>query len=88
MWGLPPGAEVDRGTLTELIDKGGAGLDAFEVAPDRVTFYLWPQAGDAKFSFAFRARYPMRAKTAASALYDYCNPEARVVVAPATMTVR
>jgi hypothetical protein len=63
-------------------------VDAFEVAPDRVTFYLWPQAGDAKFSFAFRARYPMKAKTAASALYDYYNPEARVVVAPATMTVR
>jgi len=38
--GLPPGAEVDRGTLSELLDSGRAVVDSFEVAPDHVTFYF------------------------------------------------
>ena len=80
--GLPPGAEVDRGTLAD------AGVDSYEVAPDHVTFYVWPHADDSMFHFTFRPRYPMRARTAASELYDYYNPEARAVVPPVTLTVR
>lgn len=86
--GLPPGAEVDRGTLTELLDRPDTGVDSFEVAPGRVTLYLWPRANDAKFSFIFRPRFPMRVRTEPSALYDYYNPDARVVVPPTTLLVQ
>jgi hypothetical protein len=36
--GLPPGADVDRGTLASLVEDGNSGVDSFEVAPDRVSF--------------------------------------------------
>jgi hypothetical protein len=80
--GLPPGAEVDRGTLDD------AEVDSYEVAPDHVTFYVWPNANDSKFSFTFRPRYGERALTAPSTLYDYYNPDARVVLPPVTMVVK
>jgi hypothetical protein len=86
--GLPPGAEVDRGTLTELLDRSDTGVDSFEVGPGRVTLYLWPRANDAKFSFIFRPRFPMRVRMEPSALYDYYNPDARVVVPPTTLFVQ
>ncbi len=85
--GLPPGTEVDRRGLSDLVEHYTAGVSAFEVAPDHVTFYVWPRGNESKFSFAFRPRYPMRARTAASVLYDYYNPEARVVVAPVGLVV-
>lgn len=86
--GLPPGAEVDRGTLTDLLDDRNAGVDSFEVAPDHVTFYVWPRAADSKFSFTFRPRYPERARTAPSVLYDYYNPDEKALLTPETILVR
>lgn len=86
--GLPPGAEVDRTSLQDVLDDGAAGVDHFEVQPDRVVFYLWPEAGGSSFAFAFTPRLAMTAKSAASVLYDYYNPEARVEEAPVTFTVR
>jgi len=85
--GLPPGAEVDRGTLAALTDDPESGVDSFEVAPDRVTFYIWPRAADSKFRFVFRPRFAMRARATASVLYDYYNPDERVVIAPELFTI-
>jgi hypothetical protein len=75
--GLPPGAEVDRASLESSSEIGG-----YEVQPDRVVFYLWPQAGGVKFDFRFHLRYRSNALTAPSLLYDYYNPENRAIVAP------
>jgi hypothetical protein len=86
--GLPPGAEVDRGVLENLIDNGKSGVDSYEVAPDHVTFYVWPRAADVKFRFIFRPRYAMKARTAQSVLYDYYNPDEQVVLEPASFVVR
>jgi hypothetical protein len=79
--GLPPGAEVDRASL----EDGRAG--SYEVQPDRVVFYLWPQAGGTSFTFDFRLRYRMEASSAASKLYDYYNPEAAAAVAPVKFSI-
>ena len=79
--GLPPGVEVDRESLEELIGDG-KGINRYEVFPDHVAFYLWPTAGGVSFDFTFRARMAMTAKSAVSVLYDYYNPEARAEVAP------
>jgi hypothetical protein len=81
--GLPPGAEVDRASLDSASNIGG-----YEVQPDRVVFYLWPEAGGTKFDFRFRPRYRSNALTAPSVLYDYYNPENRAVVAPTRFIVR
>jgi len=86
--GLPPGADVDRESLERAAQESGWSLNHYDVLPDRVIAYLWPQAGGLKFSFKFKPRYGVKAQTAPSALYDYYNPEARVVVAPSRFVVK
>jgi uncharacterized protein YfaS (alpha-2-macroglobulin family) len=80
--GLPPGADVDRQSLEAALEASGWALNHYDILPDRVVAYLWPQAGTTKFSFQFRPRFGMQAKNAPSELYDYYNPDARVVEAP------
>jgi len=80
--GLPPGADVDRSSLETALIK------QYDVLPDRLVLYLWPEAGGVKFDFKFRPRFGLNAKSAASVLYDYYNPEARTVVPPATFRIR
>lgn len=80
--GLPPGADVDRSSLE------AAMINQYDVLPDRVVLYLWPEAGGVKFDFKFRPRFGLNAKSAASVLYDYYNPEARTVVPPATFQIK
>jgi hypothetical protein len=84
--GLPPGVDVDRGSLEEAKGKSRGVLNAFEVLPDRLIVYLWP-ANHTGFSFRFQPRFAMLAKSAASEMYDYYNPEARSVVAPVKFRV-
>ena len=85
--GLPPGSEVDRGTLAAVVADPKASVDDFEVAPDAVTFYLWPRAADNTFSFVFRPRFAINAQSSGSLIYDYYNPEDRAVLAPQTFVV-
>lgn len=86
--GLPPGAEVDRASLESVLTDAAAGLDHYEVLPDRVILYLWPKAGGAEFAFYLSARAAMTAKSGPSVLYDYYNPEALAEVAPSTWVVK
>ena len=85
--GLPPGSEVDRGTLAAVVADPRASVDDFEVGPDAVTSYLWPRAADNTFSFVFRPRFVMNAQSSGSLIYDYYNPEERTVLAPQTFVV-
>lgn len=85
--GLPPGADVDRASLEKA--KGSDwSISQYDILPDRVIVYLWPRTGGAKFDFSFRPRFGLNAQTAASSVYDYYNPEARAVVAPARFVVK
>jgi hypothetical protein len=86
--GLPPGADVDRESLESAARESDGNLNQYDVLPDRVIVYLWPRAGGLKFSFKFKPRYGVKAQTAPSALYDYYNPEARVVIAPSRVVVK
>jgi hypothetical protein len=86
--GLPPGADVDRASLERAMSEGGWSVSRYDIHPDRVVLYLWPPAGGVKLAFKFRPRYGLDALTAPSQLYDYYNPDARVVLAPARFVVR
>ena len=78
----------EQGLREVVTDKGyHSGVDSFEVAPDRVTFYIWPRGANARFHFVFRPPFAMTARSAQSVLYDYYNPDERVVLAPKTFTV-
>lgn len=82
--GLPPGSEVDRQSLETAKEAGS--IQGYEVRPDRVVFYVWPEASGSNFEFQFRLRYRMDAMTAPSVLYDYYNPEANATVVPVRFT--
>lgn len=86
--GLPPGADVDRASLERAMKESGWVLNGYDVLPDRLVVYLWPQSNGTRFKFKFRPRYGLNALTAPSQLYDYYNPEARTVVAPTRFVVR
>jgi hypothetical protein len=84
--GLPPGADVDREQLTRLQADGA--IDHYELAPDHITFYTWSwNASGTHFSFRFTPRFALQAKAAPSVLYDYYNPDERVVLAPQRLDV-
>jgi tetratricopeptide (TPR) repeat protein len=85
--GLPPGADVDRESITAAM-RENYNVSRYDVLPDKVIFYLWAQAGGTKFNFKFKPRYGIEAKTAASTAYDYYNPEAQATLAPTKFLVR
>jgi hypothetical protein len=86
--GLPPGADVDRASLEQAMKGSDWSISQYDILPDRVVVYLWPRAGGTKFDFKFRPRFGLNAQTAASIVYDYYNPEARAIVAPARFVVK
>jgi len=86
--GLPPGSEVDRESLESALHSPDQSFDRYDVLPDRVVFYLWPRAGGSSFSFKFRPRLAMKAKSSQSLIYDYYNPEAKAVLAPETFSIK
>ena len=86
--GLPPGADVDRSSLETAMTASGWSMTQYDVLPDRVVVYLWPRAGGVKFDFKFRPRLGLKAKTAASVIYDYYNPESRAVLPPDTFKIK
>jgi uncharacterized protein YfaS (alpha-2-macroglobulin family) len=85
--GLPPGAEVDRPSLEKTVKDSQWSINRYDILPDRLLVYLWPQGGGTKFSFKFRPRFGLRALTAPSVVYDYYNPEAHATLAPTKFTV-
>ena len=86
--GLPPGADVDRASVETAMKSSGWAISQYDVLPDRVVVYLWPHAGSINFDFKFRPRFGLTAKAAPSSVYDYYNPLARAVVAPATFFIK
>jgi hypothetical protein len=86
--GLPPGADIDRASLARSMAESGWVIDGYDVLPDRLVVYLWPQGGGTKFSFKFRPRYGLNALTAPSQLYDYYNPEAHADLPPTRFVIR
>lgn len=85
--GVPPGSDVDRASIERAMESQGWTISRYDLLPDRLVFYLWPSAGGSKFTFSFRPRFPLKARTAPSMLYDYYNPEAQLVLSPTSFHV-
>ena len=84
--GLPPGADVDRGSLERA--KSAANFSSFDVLPDRIVVYSWMGGAALEFSFKFRPRFGLNAQTAPSQIYDYYNEEAKATLPPARFEVK
>jgi hypothetical protein len=85
--GLPPGIDVDRHSLDDAVASSGYAFSQYDILPDKVIVYVWPRAGGTSFAFRFQPRMAMQAKSAESVLYDYYNPEARVLIKPVRFRV-
>jgi hypothetical protein len=85
--GIPPGFTVDSGDFAEMVGKNG--VQKFSVTSRQVTLYLGDvKPGDAKtFEYTLKPKYPIKAKSPASVVYEYNTPENRGTSAPVELTV-
>lgn len=86
--GIPPGFTILTGDFDELRDKGV--ISRYELTPRKVIVYLMGLAPDAKIVIPYRmkARFPIKAKTPPSSVYEYYNPDNRGVDSPQNITVK
>jgi len=85
--GVPPGFSVLTEDLSRLVEQGA--IARYELTGRQIIVYLEDFSSEEALSFSYRlrARFPMRAQTPASSVYDYYNPTDTSVRAPLEMTV-
>jgi hypothetical protein len=84
--GVPPGFSI----LTEDLDPlVGSKFQKYQLAGRQAIFYLDELSREAPVEFSFRlsAKFPIRALTPQSVVYEYYNPEVRAVSAPRQLAV-
>ncbi|MEE9617227.1 MAG: hypothetical protein V3T90_09500 [Anaerolineae bacterium] len=85
--GVPPGFTVLAEDLSRLVEQ--KIIARYELTGRQIIIYLEDFSSEAPlhFSYRLRARFPMRAQTPPSSVYDYYNPADITVRAPLEMTV-
>lgn len=91
--GIPPGFEVEAEDFQSLIganpnEKFGQ-LTKFSLTPKQIVLYLDGLRAGQTFTAKYRlkAKYPLKAKTMASKVYQYYNPEINATVQPIELSV-
>jgi uncharacterized protein YfaS (alpha-2-macroglobulin family) len=84
--GIPPGFDVLADDLDALV---GVTIQKYELAGRQVILYLDELDHETPVTVEFRlkARFPIRAQTPESAVYEYYNPEVRAVAEPRAIVV-
>jgi hypothetical protein len=92
--GIAPGFELlseDLQTLQEhAVGKGPGRLEKFSLTATQAILYfngLGPRQ-EVSFKMRLRAKYPIRARTFESRLYEYYDPEVSSIAAPVRLEVR
>ena len=92
--GIPPGFDLLSEDLQDYQEKSAAlksgRLQKFSLTATQAILYFDSIApGDAlKLSFRLRAKYPIRATTFASRVYEYYDPEVSSLARPVLFEVR
>lgn len=89
--GIPPGFEVDAGSFAELVGRRGLPkVERFSITGRQVTIYVasMERGKPLEFAYTLHAKYPLRAKTPSSAVYEYYAPDHRAEAEPVTLEVR
>jgi uncharacterized protein YfaS (alpha-2-macroglobulin family) len=86
--GIPPGFQVMAEDLAEA--RGSGLVQRFDLTGRQVIVYLnrMERGKPVAFSYRLRAKFPIRAKTPRSQVYDYYSPDLRAVAPPVEITVR
>jgi hypothetical protein len=91
--GIPPGFDLlseDLQTLEEKSAGGKAGgLEKFSLTATQAILYFTALAPNqtVTFTYRLRAKYPIRAKTFASKVYEYYDPDVQAVAKPVQLEV-
>lgn len=91
--GVPPGFEVLAEDLQEAVSLNAAekfgNLTKFTVTPRQIVLYLDGLKAGQSFSLKYRlkAKYPLKAKTPESRVYQYYNPEVGSRTQPVELSV-
>jgi len=85
--GIPPGFSVLSEDLDRLVE--GGVISRYELAGRQIIIYLEDFSSQQKlqFDYRLRARYPIKAKTPGSTVYDYYTPATRGQQQPVVMVV-
>ncbi len=85
--GIPPGFQVVPGDLEELV--GSKKIQKFNLTGRQIIVYLdeVDSAEPVEFTYRLQAKFPIRAKTPKSMVYEYYNPENRGFAEPVEMRV-
>ena len=82
--GLPPGVQVDRDDLRS--SRGWARQ--WSIDEERVLAYVYPDRGRATLEIRFRPLMPFDGLSTKSRLWDYYDPDRRVVLPPKSFRVK
>jgi uncharacterized protein YfaS (alpha-2-macroglobulin family) len=91
--GIPPGFEPSGEDFAALVDatreKAGGRLEKFTITARQVILYFdgLNARQRVEFSFRLRAKFPVRAQTFSSRVYEYYNPAVEDKAKPVEMTV-
>jgi len=85
--GVPPGFEVEAGDLAELV--GDKTIARFNLTGRQIIVYLEQvdQKKPIEFSYRLKAKFPVKAKTPKSTVYEYYNPDVKDEALPQEITV-
>jgi uncharacterized protein YfaS (alpha-2-macroglobulin family) len=85
--GVPPGFEVEAGDLAELV--GDKTISRFNLTGRQIIVYLdhVDQKQPVEFSYRLQAKFPVKAKTPKSTVYEYYNPDIKDEALPQEITV-
>jgi uncharacterized protein YfaS (alpha-2-macroglobulin family) len=92
--GIPPGFDLLSEDLQDYREKSSAlksgRLEKYSVTPTQAVLYFDSIApgGAFKLPFRLRAKYPIRARTFASRVYEYYAPDVKGVATPVQIEVR
>lgn len=85
--GIPPGFTIDVGDFAELV--GAEKIQRYSVTPTQITLYLGdvPVGHELTFPYHLKARYPLKAQTPPSTVYEYYSPNIRSIARPTEIEV-
>ncbi|MDP8256940.1 MAG: hypothetical protein P9M14_14410, partial [Candidatus Alcyoniella australis] len=85
--GVPPGFEVLTEDLDELV--GSKVISRYELTGRQVIVYLdeLNHERPVELSYRLRAKYPLKAQTPRSRVYQYYDPTTQALARPTTITV-
>lgn len=89
--GIPPGFDVDAGSFAELVARrGDPQVEKFSLTGRQITLYVGSmrRGKPLEFEYSLKAKYPLRAKTPSSTVYEYYTPDRRAEAEPITLEVK